>query len=433
MGQIGIVHYELNSVAEGKTKILYPVVGDERRVVILNKDAITGGDGAKRDEIPGKGAWCTTFTANAFRLLAECGLPAFMRRLSPVHALAPRCTMIRFEVVVRRENAGSFAKRHPWVKPGEVFPRLVYEVFLKTTGKMWDGHTLPVDDPLATMYGDGSLALWLPSVPLHAQREPLLVLQNDWPLSDRRHLLDAIEQYALRGFLVLEKAWQLLGGRLIDIKFEFGIDDTGTLVFADVITPDEHRLIWEGKHLDKQPYRDGAPLAEVAEVYATAAMLSERFGVPRQQVILWRASSRDDLAPFKQELDCVLGRGFVAQTVTASAHKEPERCVAELRDLVHAIPDSVVIAHVGRSNGLGPMLAANTMAPVITVPASVREFPDDVWSSLRAPSDVPVMTVLDPANAVQAALRILAQRSPYLYADTRFALEGRLRNSVPMM
>ena len=54
--------------------------------------------------------------------------------------------------------------------------------------------------------------------------------------------------------------------------------------------------------------------------------------------------------------------------------------------------------------------------PVITVPASVKEFPDDLWSSLRAPSAVPVMTVLEPANAVLAALQILSGRNPRLYA-----------------
>ena len=42
--------------------------------------------------------------------------------------------------------------------------------------------------------------------------------------------------------------------------------------------------------------------------------------------------------------------------------------------------------------------------PVITVPASAKDFPEDVWSSLRAPSAVPVMTMMEPSNAVLAAL-----------------------------
>ena len=75
-----------------------------------------------------------------------------------------------------------------------------------------------------------------------------------------------------------------------------------------------------------------------------------------------------------------------------------------------------MIAYIGRSNGAGPMLSAMSTVPVITVPASVKEFPEDVWSSLRAPSNVPVMTVLEPSNAVLAALQILSARNPRLYA-----------------
>jgi phosphoribosylaminoimidazole carboxylase / phosphoribosylaminoimidazole-succinocarboxamide synthase len=92
----------------------------------------------------------------------------------------------------------------------------------------------------------------------------------------------------------------------------------------------------------------------------------------------------------------------------------------------------VVIAFIGRSNGAGPVLSAVAGVPVITVPASVKEFPDDVWSSLRAPSLVPVMTVLEPSNAVLAALQILAARNPKLYAYLREDLETRMVNTIPL-
>jgi phosphoribosylaminoimidazole carboxylase/phosphoribosylaminoimidazole-succinocarboxamide synthase len=66
------------------------------------------------------------------------------------------------------------------------------------------------------------------------------------------------------------------------------------------------------------------------------------------------------------------------------------------------------------------------------VPASARDFPEDVWSSLRAPSNVPVMTVLEPANAVLAALQILAARNPRLYAHVRSEIERRATNTLPV-
>jgi phosphoribosylaminoimidazole carboxylase/phosphoribosylaminoimidazole-succinocarboxamide synthase len=70
--------------------------------------------------------------------------------------------------------------------------------------------------------------------------------------------------------------------------------------------------------------------------------------------------------------------------------------------------------------------------PVITVPASIKEFPDDLWSSLRAPSAVPVMTVLEPANAVLAALQILSGRNPRLYAKVRGEIESRTVNTIQL-
>jgi phosphoribosylcarboxyaminoimidazole (NCAIR) mutase len=67
---------------------------------------------------------------------------------------------------------------------------------------------------------------------------------------------------------------------------------------------------------------------------------------------------------------------------------------------------------------------------VITVPASVKEFPEDVWSCLRAPSKVPVMTVLEPSNAVLAALQMLSARNPRIYAHVRAEIEARTMNLI---
>jgi phosphoribosylaminoimidazole carboxylase/phosphoribosylaminoimidazole-succinocarboxamide synthase len=71
--------------------------------------------------------------------------------------------------------------------------------------------------------------------------------------------------------------------------------------------------------------------------------------------------------------------------------------------------------------------------PIITVPASFKDFPEDVWSSLRTPSNVPVMTVLEPANAVLAALQILSARNPRLYARVRSEIESRAINVIEVV
>jgi phosphoribosylcarboxyaminoimidazole (NCAIR) mutase len=77
-------------------------------------------------------------------------------------------------------------------------------------------------------------------------------------------------------------------------------------------------------------------------------------------------------------------------------------------------------------NGL--TLSALSPVPIITVSASVRDFPEDVWSSLRTPSNVPVMMVLEPANAVLAVLQILSARNPRLYARVRGDIESRSKS-----
>jgi phosphoribosylaminoimidazole carboxylase PurE protein len=111
-------------------------------------------------------------------------------------------------------------------------------------------------------------------------------------------------------------------------------------------------------------------------------------------------------------------------------HKEPVKGIQILNRLIQEVPDSVVIAYIGRSNGAGPMLSAMSTVPVITVPASIEDLTEDVWSSLRVPSNVPVITVLDPVNAVLAARQILAARNPMIYAQLRREIERRLVNII---
>jgi phosphoribosylaminoimidazole carboxylase PurE protein len=150
--------------------------------------------------------------------------------------------------------------------------------------------------------------------------------------------------------------------------------------------------------------------------------------LPRQRVIVWAGSVNDDLAPVVDVVERLSGGRVPTVTVACSVHKEPVKGILELNRLIQEVPDTVVIACIGMSNGAGPTLSAATNVPVITIPAGWDKFPDDVWSSLRAPSKVPVMTVLNPANAAQAALNILALRNPALHAALRADIEERTVN-----
>ena len=419
-------------VTEGKTKKVYKIKGGSNLVAVISKDDITAGDGAKHDIIPDKGRIATATTSNVFRLLKACGLPvAFIEQDSETSFVAPNCSMLPYEVVVRREAHGSYLKRNPHLSKGQLFPHALVEFYLKTKDKNWKGKPLVADDPFMQLTDDGKrIKLFNPAKPLQGQ-EPFLVLPvaDVFSRADESKMFPEMRRIARQTFLVLEKAWQLEGGTLVDLKVEFGFDAKGNLLLADVIDNDSWRVLEGGAYIDKQVYREGGALDEVAAKYRHVAEVTGHFHVPRQRIILWRGSEKDKAEAFSEALGKLKDMMTV---VTCSVHKEPVNAAGIFHRMVQEIPDTVVIAYIGRSNGAGPTLSAMSAVPVITVPASIKEFPDDLWSSLRAPSAVPVMTVLEPANAVLAALQILSGRNPRLYAKVRGEIESRTVNTIQL-
>jgi len=419
-------------VAEGKTKKIHLVKGSSDRVTVVAKDDITAGDGAKHDIIPDKGRLATATTCNVFRLLKACGLPvAFVEQDSAISFVSPKCDMLPYEVVVRREAHGSYLKRNPHLSKGQLFPQALVEFYLKTKDKNWKGKPLIADDPFMQFAEDAKqMRLFNPAKPLQGQ-EPFLVLAGSevFGRDQEGQIFPEMRRIARQAFLVLEKAWQLEGGTLVDLKVEFGFDAKGGLLLADVIDNDSWRVLEGGSYIDKQVYRDGGALDDVVAKYRHVAEITSHFRVPRQRIVLWRGSEKDSPDAFLQALGELKDMMTV---VTCSVHKEPVNAAGIFHRMMQEIPDSVVIAYIGRSNGAGPTLSAMSTVPVITVPASIKEFPDDLWSSLRAPSAVPVMTVLDPANAVLAALQILSGRNPRLYAKVRGEIENRTVNTIAL-
>jgi phosphoribosylaminoimidazole carboxylase/phosphoribosylaminoimidazole-succinocarboxamide synthase len=417
-------------VAEGKTKKIHQVAGSSDLVILASKDDITAGDGAKHDVIPGKAKLANQTTCNVFRLLKACGLPvAFEEQDSATSFVAPKCSMLPYEVVIRREAHGSYLKRNPHLSRGQLFPRLIVEFFLKTKDKNWKGKALVCDDPLLVCSKDTSqFRLFNPAKPIEGQ-EPFLVLAQTevFAHDEEWRFFPEMQRIARQAFLVLEKAWQLQAGTLVDLKVEFGFDANGRLLLADVIDNDSWRVLEDGSYIDKQVYRDGGALDDVVAKYRRVAEITGRFQLPRQRIVLWRGSESDKTEAFGEALGELAD---LLSVVTCSVHKQPVAAAGILHRMVQEVPDSVVIAYIGRSNGAGPTLSAMSTVAVITVPASVKEFPEDVWSCLRMPRNVPVMTVLEPANAVLAAIQILSARNPRLYARLRGEIEERTINTL---
>lgn len=95
-----------------------------------------------------------------------------------------------------------------------------------------------------------------------------------------------------------------------------------------------------------------------------------------------------------------------------SAHKTPEHVLQIIDQYETGGRPVIWVTIAGRSNALSAFVDAKVASPVISCPP--LSMPEDVWSSLRMPSDVAPLVVLDPANAGLAAAKIAALFDPAL-------------------
>lgn len=141
-------------------------------------------------------------------------------------------------------------------------------------------------------------------------------------------------------------------------------------------------------------------------------------------IVLFLASEAD-----KEHGEKILGVlrefGVTAETFVASAHKVPEKVFAKVEALNATKEPTVIITCVGMSNGLSGVVAGSSVHPVIACPVfkDKDDYLVNVHSTLQMPSDVPVLTVLEPKNAALAALRILAESD----AALREKIAGRIK------
>ena len=118
-------------LAEGKTKLIFAHPADPALAIMVQKDAISAGDGARRDTVPGKGALSGRTAANVFAFLNRSGIAThFVAAPADAEMIVRRCAMIPLEVVMRRLATGSYLKRHA-VEEGRRFDPVLVEFFLK--------------------------------------------------------------------------------------------------------------------------------------------------------------------------------------------------------------------------------------------------------------------------------------------------------------
>ncbi|MBI5402262.1 MAG: AIR carboxylase family protein [Ignavibacteriae bacterium] len=117
--------------------------------------------------------------------------------------------------------------------------------------------------------------------------------------------------------------------------------------------------------------------------------------------------SKGDLEWSKKIAESLDKFGIESVLRIASAHKVPLKCYDLIKQ--YEKENVVFITVAGRSNALSGFTDAQTFCPVIACPPYGDKFAgNDVYSSLRMPSGVAPMVILETENAALAAAKIFA-------------------------
>lgn len=219
---------KLSQLYEGKAKKLFATENTEV-LWVEYLDQATAGNGARKEQIKGKGRLNNRITAVIFNELAYRGIAShFISQISDTEQLVRRMEMFPLEIIMRNIAAGSFARRYGR-EEGTLLSRPVLELCLKDDA---------LGDPFINT--DDAIALGL------ATRDQLDIISAK--AREINHALTAI--------------FNDINVTLVDFKVEMGRTSDGTILLADEITPDTCRL-WdtaktaEGhvEHLDKDLFR----------------------------------------------------------------------------------------------------------------------------------------------------------------------------------
>jgi phosphoribosylaminoimidazole-succinocarboxamide synthase len=334
-------------IARGKTKVLYENPGQPHQLVVAQTDSISAGDGARRNEIAGKGRLAAQTTARVFRLLNLCGLPTHYLNGGEDddnnETVVRRANMIPLEVVTRGVAAGSFVKRNPSVQRGALLVPRVIEFFLK-------------DD---------------------AQHDPMIspdqiVARNIATPQE----IGIMTELARLTFDILSHAWRKRDVLLVDLKVEFGRlaggENQGQLVIADVIDNDSWRIWPQGREelmLDKQIYRnlqtvDDAALESVKRAYERVADFVGTFPVMRPGMVAVIADSPAQVERANEIVKALGQLGLPTVRHVASPSATPGYVLQVMQQLEASFARLIVIA-VGEDELLRSMLDASSSAPVL--------------------------------------------------------------------
>lgn len=140
--------------------------------------------------------------------------------------------------------------------------------------------------------------------------------------------------------------------------------------------------------------------------------------------------SKSDLGWGNQIAKHLVEFKIVYKVHIASAHKTPEYLLNLIKNYEKSNKQIVYICVAGRSNALGGIVDAQTKYPVINCPPYSEKYGGlDILSSLRMPSGVAPLTVLEPEQAALATAKIFALSDKKMRAKL-VAYQERIKKKV---
>uniref|UniRef100_A0A1Y1JZP7 PurE domain-containing protein n=1 Tax=Photinus pyralis TaxID=7054 RepID=A0A1Y1JZP7_PHOPY len=398
--------YKLGTlIIEGKTKQVYDLPQVPGHAILVSKDRITAGDGVKSHALEGKAVISNKTNAKVFEILNCAGIKtAFVKIATDNSFIAKKCAMIPIEWVTRRLATGSFLKRHTGVPEGYRFYPPKFETFYKDDAN---------HDP---QWSEEQI------VSAEFKVNGLTIGQTEYEIMRKMSILI---------FEILEKAWATRNCALIDMKVEYGVDENGEILLADIIDSDSWRLWPSGDKrlmVDKQVYRNlqSVTQSDLDTVKRNFEWVREQLDhlIPKNDnmvvILMGSPSDSDHCNNIKKHCTAL---GINVDIRVASAHKSTEETLKIVK-YYESLPLQVVfIAVAGRSNGLGPVLSANCTSPVINCPPVKMDNVDkDIWSSLNVPSGLGCSTVMYPEAAALNAAQMLALNNYMIWSKLRVRL-----------
>jgi phosphoribosylaminoimidazole-succinocarboxamide synthase len=253
------------------------------------------------------------------------------------------------------------------------------------------------------------------------------------------HECDYIFAKALELFAYGQSLSDKAGLILVDTKYEFGKDRNGRILLIDELHTCDSSRFWikdsyqnrsesgqNPESLDKDCVRNWVrsvcePATEdipeipqniIDRAYRAyddfySRLIKVQMSEQRLAVIISGSiKDNDHVAKIVAALD---QQNIHSALHVSSAHKNTRRVL----DLIEKYDNDylrrvVWVTVAGRSNALSGVIAANSKRPVIACPpfADKMDMMVNIHSTLQCPSNVPVMTILDPGNVALSIKRI---------------------------